>query len=247
MKIRSMLIIAAMLIAGSIRADIITILFDLNNAANVAVPPNVPSHGGTWNVLPDATDTSEQSGFLTSTGATSDVTVTLSGSWSNSSTVQTGWNSGNPKAWVDSAAVADYFLIAANTNGYITFGNLDTETTYVVAVVHASAGSNRWLYPTVNGVKGYDYDDVIDPEIAEEQKTGFRSLNCWNAQTIMYWKPMAPDVDGRLRFEGNTSGGNGYVTAIMLQAIPEPGSVALLALGGSLALRRRRRRRLPRA
>jgi len=194
-----------------------------------------------WNRIPDATagsvaDLLDSGNSLTGVG----VSVTDDFRFPNLSGGDWG---GSPIPWAVADATGDSFaverpdIMGNNSVGAITFTGLDVTGLYNFSVIssrNASGGRSGTI--TIGGANSdngnnVDFDAFVD---------GF------TAETLQVWTNVSPDGAGNLvlRLESMDNGASsfGYLNAVRIEQVPEPGSIALMGIGMvSMLLRGRRR------
>ncbi|MEM1356392.1 MAG: PEP-CTERM sorting domain-containing protein [Planctomycetota bacterium] len=113
----------------------------------------------------------------------------------------------------------------------LTLSNLDTDLTYDF-ILYGARGNNG-LVDTTYQVTGANDSGVINIGPVNTNDDDFADIT-----------GIAPDVNGEITITATSingsSGNGGALNLLVVTAVPEPGSLALLSLGGVLIARRRR-------
>ncbi|MEO0474886.1 MAG: PEP-CTERM sorting domain-containing protein [Planctomycetota bacterium] len=113
----------------------------------------------------------------------------------------------------------------------LTLSNLDTDLTYDF-ILYGARGNNGFVDTTYQ-VTGANDSGVINVGPVNTNDDDFADIT-----------GIAPDVNGEITITATSingsSGNGGALNLLVVTAVPEPGSLALLAVGGVLIARRRR-------
>lgn len=217
----------AVLVTASVAqaVPVMDLRVDFNNAA--------ASPGTGWNTV--ASTATDLALVDFNTGVATAVTLTTSASpatynWSKATTTNHWIAENEGPSWLDESknAAKDHIYLGWNIAGYLTFKNLDPTQLYTIEIISSFNGTYTAALPFyVNGA----------------------NKQTWNPKTQGYdtggwltWTDIAPDANNQIVVQVADTGGhayNAYVNAIRITAVPEPATLALLALGGLLAVRRR--------
>nr|WP_309692226.1 PEP-CTERM sorting domain-containing protein [Armatimonas sp.] len=204
-----------------------------------------PTFGGTWNTIAGAGSmptTGVALPLVDSTGASGAVTLTYSGTFGSFSAAQASWSFADGHGgWVAQNATTDLFGSGVGATTSITFGGLVPGQEYKLDHVAArsGSGSNRVSDYTVFGAFA---DTSPNGDNFNGNTDGFVG------GSILTWNSVMANGSGQITLTGTpTSGSNfSYYTATQLTVVnssaPEPGTLALLALGivGGVVARRRK-------
>jgi hypothetical protein len=229
MKILHVAVIALVLVAASTASAVVDIRLDFGNKA-AAPTPN-------WNTL-SAPTTVDTPVVNYATGDTSDG-ITLSfiktGSTLSNGTTSANWNmSFAGPDWLDANkdAAKDFMSSAWNTSVVVTFKNLDPNLSYALEAVASTSGSASTVPWRVNDAGVW---------------SGWTNFNAktqgYDQGQWLTWTDLTPDANNQIALQIGQSGVstnyNILFNAVRLHAVPEPVTLALLALGGLFAVRRR--------
>ena len=198
---------------------------------------NIPTSPGTWNALTSKdydTEGSSIANLLDSAGNSTGIGVSVTTSFHFEGTAGGTWD-GSPVAWAMDAATDDNFS-TSNSTGVITFTGL-TAPAYDFSVI-----SSRAVDPDDDIRKG---TFLINGAYADNHAGTFSaSGDGWINRKIMTWDAVVP-IAGTIELEvSSVSNQYGYLSALRMVPVPEPGSITLLtALGVAVLLWRRRERR----
>ena len=221
--------VAGFVATGFASAEWLPIYLDIGDTRSVPTSP------GTWNALTSKDyDTSGSSiaDLLDSAGNSTGIGVSVTTSFHFEGTAGGTWE-GTP-AWAMDAATDDNFS-TSNSTGVIAFTGL------IAPAYDFSVISSRAVNPD-DGIRKGTF--LINGASADNHIGTFSaSGDGWISRKIMTWDAVVP-VAGTIELEvSSVSGQYGYLSALRMVPVPEPGSIILLtALGIAVLLWRRRSR-----
>ncbi len=182
---------------------------------------SIPTSPGTWNALTSkdsGTSGSSIASLLDSAGNPTGAGVSVTTSFHFEGTAGGTWG-GTPIDWAVDAATDDNFS-TANSTGVVTFTGL-TAPAYDFSII-----SSRAVDPD-DGIRNGTF--LINGASADNHTGTFSaSGDGWIGRKTMDWSEVMP-LAGTIVLEvSSTSGQYGYLSALSLVPVPEPGSVTIL-------------------
>ena len=247
------LIAGLLLLLSPIVTHAAPVLIDFNNEALT------PSFGGTWNTIPDPFGTTQ---LVDATNAPSTISLSFSPFWTDDPVpLFPPWSHGNI-AWIDEHAASDTFFynfFDHPGSGTIRIAGLATNRVYRIDLLEAEDFSLPSVGTADFSIFGSFGNSVPNGDNFNVGTDGFLNGN------FMTWNAVAPNATGEILiqvFGSDTSTPHmlgaivnaARITCLQQSAagvpqevscaasVPEPGTIALLALGfaGLAALRRRK-------
>ena len=217
--------VAAMAVSGASAATV-----GVGTVIGVDFRGSGPTDGSNFNVF-SADGTLED--IIDTSGATlTDVDVSAAGQLVyNDNAADSTQKSGQPSQFTD-AHLTDWVVFAEGVDYTITFVGLDPTLTYDLVI--GGANDSNFNVDTTWTADGVSATTVAGTKAATDGSGAYVTLT--GLQT---------DGLGTLVIIGESNESEagtefGVVSALELTAVPEPGSLALIALGGMLVARRRR-------
>ncbi len=222
----------------------VPVYLDLGASSTVPVTPGVA--GDTWNQLSDLTVGGVGSSIANLIDANDGLTgygVSVNDAFRFVNDSGGDW-AGSPVPWAVAGATSDSFIVERpdglnrNNVGEITFTGLDDTALYNFTVIASrDAAGGRTGTTTVGGVasdngNSFEFDAFDD---------GFNPT----PKGLQIWTNISPSggsVVIRVESVFNGASSFGFLNAVSLELIPEPGSIALMGIGMvSMLLRGRQR------
>ncbi len=219
MKLTTCFLVATLLMATTGHARI---LVDYGEAAAT------PTFGGVWNTVDFGLT---GAALVDDGGNATGVTVNFGGAWLDTSVNQGPWPAGDV-SWVAGDAIADYVFNTTGDVSTISFDGLIPGGLYRFEHVAARAlGADRIADYRVNGV------------FADSTPNGdnFASLgDGWDGGNILVWNSAMANNAGAIVLTVDDVQNFGYVSASLIERVPEPSCFLLTGLGLVALLSRRR-------
>lgn len=228
MKAASPLLALVATVALLTPASAQTLLVDFGPSTYTTSSPDV--NGNTWNNM-TAHTASSSLGLVWTDNSSSGITLTITTAFANtgpgaSPPALTGTGSlGNLNI---STALSDFFYVN-NGSAVVTFSGLDSSKTYTFSLLgsrDATAVRNT-TYSVAGGNSGSDSLQTSGTDL------GGSGIN-YNNSSLAVISGITPDGSNSITLTVSSSG-LGYLNALQITAVPEPGSVLLL-LGGAAVL-----------
>jgi hypothetical protein len=232
------ILLSSAVLFGALSLNAQTVLLDFGDSVAAATTAN----GDTWNAM---IAPSFMSNLTDTTGSLTTWDFgTVSGSFSENGGGGGGGLSSPSVGLLGNLANADatddYFYTAnTGTASVLRFSDLDDTKTYTLSFfgTRDTAGTRETVYSILDG-------SPLSSGIVQTSGTGAGSGGTGNDNTLVTFSNIATNGSGKIDFSfGVESGSFGYLGAMSITQIPEPGTYALI--GGLyalsfVALRRRR-------
>jgi hypothetical protein len=231
----------------------------IGHAAPVLIDFNdlfaAPSFGGTWNTIPAPSGTTQ---LVDATGATTNIKLSFSGNWIDDPLPFSPWSHGNT-AWIDENAAKDWFQYDHTMPpGTINIAGLPTNLVYRIDLLAA----REFISLPATGTADFSIFGSFGDSVPNGDNFNVFTDGLIDGH-FMTWNAVTPNASGEILIQvaGSVtsnpsmagSGANAArITCLQPSAagapqevncpasVPEPGMIALLALGlaGIFVLRR---------
>ncbi|WP_269522194.1 PEP-CTERM sorting domain-containing protein [Coraliomargarita parva] len=243
MKIKTVHYLAGLLLVSAASLSAETVFLDFGGSAGTFQETDT-GNGNYWNTV--GTSASSSSALVTSSNGASGITYTLTAGFN-------GANSGGASS--PSTALLGDFAVAEATSDYgyvqgfvgfsssasITLSGLDPNATYVFTFFgsRSTTQTRETQYQVIGDSTESVYLITSGTDIASD------GVGDYNDQTVVSTAEIAADGSNQIVINvgRGSTGDYGYLNAIQIAIIPEPGTYALLAgLSGLVFMAFRRRR-----
>lgn len=217
---------------------------------NQTLSPDV--NGNTWNNVSSATQGGAANltvnNLVTISNTATTIDISTSAGWQTNGRLNGGLFSPNgPQAsllgdFAIETATEDYFFLDG-VNGTITLSQLDPTKLYNLSFFATRVQPNPAGNPGDTRSTTYTVGSSSVTLQTTGQNIGSNGIYDGNDDEIVSLSNLSPDVNNQLVISVTRSGQFGYIGVLGIQVVPEPGTLAMLAIGGIAVVAARRFRR----